>query len=557
MQVYIIGIGQCGTSVAYDVIANLTGFVKSKDVRSRPGPGGATAASNDLLTRMEQDLTSTNVWRAYVAPWVSRVFGLDATRGRKAFILPMIGIIDGNPDNFVKDAFGRFAHDVLAKEENEGNDADLKQLVALIGNTRVLGLGDWTDGCANSLVGEAVTTAKLPPAAPPPTGLRANLWIDEGGVLTQGDFAGFPVSVFLVVSSGGGATGSGGGVYLTKTGTLFSTASKRSQGDDGRNHALVTHAIVLPSLEASADNKKYALNAGRALARHCNFITRAGDGPDKEPSSVVLFSNPRDEGDPQALQSLNNYLSEFAIRVANFTYPGSVANIARDVDPRELRSFLSGKTCVLAMSHVAEELWGEVDLESTLVERALAGLYESNVDKPQGLSVESGNNEHDSTSVLATASSAMVVVGVPPQFNRPLKIKKIASCLKEYSGSGLNSGISAFAYGSAKHLEITAFLRYRTMRTCPLAMHFMSQYIDGPWDVDELPETELIRTRASRDEEDDEYAETFEGFAKDVRDLSGSLDFDAYFVRRSSSSRTTASLSVSKPETSKKPAENA
>lgn len=556
MQVYIIGIGQCGTSVAYDVIANLTGFVKSKDVRSRPGPGGAAAASNDLLTRMERDLAKTSVWRAYVAPWASRLFGLDAARGRRTFIRPMIGIIDGNPDNFVKDAFGRFANDVLAKED-EGNDVDLKQLVALIGNTRVLGLGDWTDGCANSLVGEAVTTSKLPPVAPPPAGLRANLWIDEDGVLTQGDFGDLPVSVFLVVSSGGGATGSGGGVYLTKTGTLFLPASKRAQADDGLNHALVTHAIVLPSLEASADNKKYALNAGRALARHCNLITKVDDGPDEEPSSVVLFSNPKDEGDPQALQSLNNYLSEFAIRVANFTFPGSVANIARDVDTRELGSFLRGKTCVLAMSHIAEELWGEVELESTLVERALASLYESGVDKPQGLSVESGRDEHDPTSVLATASSAIVVLGVPPQFEGALKISRIASWLKEYSGSKLNSGISTFAYGSAKHLELTAFLRYRTMYTCPLAMHFVNQYIDGPWDVDELSETELIRIRANRDEQDDEYAETFEGFAKDLRDLGGSLDFDSYFVHRPDGAHATAPPSVPDAEKQQKPAEDA
>lgn len=249
MQVYIVGIGQCGTSVAYDVIANLTGFVKSKDVKSRPGAGGAAEASNDLLKRMEQDLTKTSVWRAHVAPWVSRVFGFDATRGRKAFILPKTAIIDGNPDNFVKDAFGKFANDVLANEENERNDLDLKQLVALIGNTTVLGFDAWTDGCANSLVGEAVTTANLAP-----DDMRNALGVDDDGRLTQGDLVGFPVSVFLVVSSGGGATGSGGGVYLTKAGTL-PPASNRAQANDGPNQAIVAHAIILPSLEASSDNK--------------------------------------------------------------------------------------------------------------------------------------------------------------------------------------------------------------------------------------------------------------------------------------------------------------
>ena len=550
MQVYIVGIGQCGTSVAYDVIANLTGFVKSKDVKSRPGAGGAAAASNDLLKRMEQDLTKTNVWRAHVAPWVSRVFGFDATRGRKAFILPKTAIIDGNPDNFVKDAFGKFANDVLANEENERNDLDLKQLVALIGNTTVLGLGAWADGCANSLVGEAVTTANLAPA-----GLRDALGVDDNGQLTQGDLAGFPVSVFLVVSSGGGATGSGGGVYLTKAGTLLPPAGKRAQANDGPNHAIVTHAVILPSIEASSDNKKYALNAGRALARHKSAITatKAGGGSGEELSSVILFSNPRDEGDPQALQNLNNYLSEFAIRMANFTFRGSVAGITRDVDTREL-AFLSGKTCVLAMSHLAEELWAEVDLESTLVERALADLYESSVDRPQGLSVESGGSEHDPTGVLATASSAMMIVGVPPKFEGSLKITKLVSCLKEHSGSKLKSGIGSFAYGSARHLELTVFLRYRTMDTCPLAVHFVDQYLGGTWDVDvdELPETEYIKMRANRDEHEDEYAETFEGFARDLHDLGGLLDFDAYVVHRPIGSRATGSPPVSGPEEQQK-----
>lgn len=416
------------------------------------------------------------------------------------------------------------------------------QLVELIGNTTVLGLGKWADGCANSLVGEAVTTANLAPAD-----LRKSLGVNDSGKLVEGAETTLSVSVFLVVSSGGGATGSGGGVYLTKTGTLFSSASKGVQVG-GPNHAVVTHAVILPSLQASSDNRKYALNAGRALARHGNEITatEAGGDDHDESSSVILFSNPQDEGDPRALQCLNNYLSEFAIRVSNFTFPGSVAGITRDVDTREL-GFLSGKTCVLAMSHLAEELWDNEDLESVLVERALANLYESGVDKPYGLSVESGAGEHNPASVLATASSAMVVVGVPPKFEGPLKIAMIANHLKEHSGSKLNSGVSSFAYGSAKHLELTVFLRYRTMDACPLAVHFVDQYVGTSWDVDgdRLPETEHIKNRASRDEQDDEYAETFEGFAKDVRDLSGSLDFDAYVVHRPSVRRATASVPIS------------
>ena len=162
MQVYIIGIGQCGTSVAYDVIADLTGFVKSKDVTSKAQSAeGVEAATNDLLDRMNKDLDKSDLWRARIAPWLNRLFG--ASPGRKAFMLPKIAIIDGNPDNFVKNAFGKFAGG-FAVEDKEDNDRNLRQLAQLIGDTRVLGLGQWASGCANSLVGEVVTTANLQPA---------------------------------------------------------------------------------------------------------------------------------------------------------------------------------------------------------------------------------------------------------------------------------------------------------------------------------------------------------------------------------------------------------
>ena len=527
MQVYVIGIGQCGASVAYDVIAGLTGLVKSKDVKFVPQARGAKAASNDLLERMNKGL---DLWKAHVTPWLDRSFGSSADR--RAFILPRIAIIDGNPDNFVKDAFSRLAGG-LTVDDSEREDWNLRQLVQLISGTKVLGLGMWASGCANGLVGEAVTTANLQPAA-----LRGELGIDGHGNFTDAN-APFPVAVFLVVSSGGGATGSGGGVYLAQTDALLARAGQGSQAD-GPSHAIVANAVVLPSVEASSDNKRHALNAGRALARHGNTITRTrdGDGPREEPSSVILFSNAQDEGDSRALQQLNNYLAEFAIRLASFTYPGNVAGVARDVDTRELM-FLRGKTSVLAMSHLAEELWDERDegaLESTLVQRAFADLYESSVDKPHGLSVESVNGERDPASVLQTASAAMVVVGAPPSFKGPLKLAKITACLREHSGSKLESGIRYFAYGSAKHLELTVFLRYRYMSACPLATHFVRQYVGEAWhvDADELPEMEHIRSRASHAEEDDEYAETFEALATDLEQIDHSMNFDTHVVHRPS-----------------------
>lgn len=538
MQVYIIGIGQCGTSVAFDVISNLTGFVKSKDVESVPqDPEAAKVASNGLLKRLNEDLSQSGSWKAHIRPWLSRLLG--SPEGRKAFILPKIAIIDGNPDNFVKDAFSNFRGNVGNVGDKERNDRDLEQLVGLIRGTTVLDLGEWANGCANGLIGEVVTTDNLQR-----TNLLNGLGVDGQGNLTDDNGSPFPVAVFLVVSSGGGATGSGGGAYLAQTDALLMQADKAVQAD-GPSHAIVANAVVLPSLKASSDNKKYALNAGRALARHGNMITatKSDDGPrGGRPSSVILFSNPRNEGDSSALQQLNNYISEFAIRVANFTFPGSIARIARDVDTRELM-FLRGKTCVLAMSHLGAELWSDGAIESTLVQRAFANLYESSVDKPHGLSVESMGGEHNPASVLTTASSAMVVVGVPPQYEGSLSIDKIGDCLKEHSASELRSGIGTFSYGSVKHLELTVFLRYRSMKACPLAMHFVQQYVGETWsvDADELRETEHIRIRAGRNEWDDEYAETFEAIAADLDALGHSLNFDTHVVHRPAEPRESAS----------------
>lgn len=533
MQIYIVGIGQCGTSVAFDVISELTGFVKSKEVKTLPQKSGdVEAARNELQKRLNDDFTKTHIWRARIGFWLNRL--LNGQKGRKAFILPKIAIVDGNPNNFVKDAFEKFSGAVELTKQESGNE-NLEQLVGLIKSTRVQGLGQWKSGCANGVVGEAVVMANLQPPA-----LRTILGVDGRGNLGGNDGGLFPVSVFLVVSSGGGATGSGGGVYLAQSDALLEKRDARA--DTGPpSHTIVANAIVLPSIHASSDNRKYALNAGRALARHGNMITQGPEGSSAKPSATILFSNPRDEGDSRALQQLNNYLAEFAIRVANFTFPGNVAAMARDVDERELR-FLLRKTCVLAMSHLSQDDWYEGELEWKLVKRAFENVYESDTAKPYGLSVEDGSHSKDECdgggSVLSTASSAMVAIGVPPTFKKSLSIETINSRLRAHSGARL-SDIRTFAYGAGKNLELTVFLRYRTMSRCSLAMHFVNQYMGEEWDAgtDEVAETEHIAARAEGNDDD---AETFEELAADLDGLAGRLDFSRFMLGRPAKSRTDA-----------------
>ena len=521
MQLYIIGIGQCGTSVAFDVISHLTGFVKSKEVTSSPKKGGSQAASNELLKLLNQDV-SRREWVFRIQSWASRLLN-EQSRGRKAFVPPQIAIIDGNPDNFVKDAFQNFRGTVQLDPERESSD--MRQLADLILGTTVLGLGTWNSGCANGIVGERVAREHLPPAD-----LQAQLGVNDQGKLTDSNAPPFPVAIFLVVSSGGGATGSGGGVYLAQGDVLFNKPAQPSQP----RHMLTLNAIVLPSTTASLDNRRYALNCGRALARHANAIEESGDDRNR-PSSILLFSNPHDEGDSKMLQQLNNYIAELAVRMGNFTFPGNVARIARDLDVREQVRFLSAKTSVVAMSHLDSMAWNEQGLESKLVELAFVDMYAQDVRvKAHGLSIENLRSDADGdaaiTGVLSTVSSALYVIGIPPNFDRALSLESFAAHLRSCSGSQLRSGIRAFAYGSTQDLELTVFLRYKTMNACPLAAHFVGQYIDEQWNPDASGtlETSYLRGRMELDDDD---AEAFEEIVDDLDELADVLDFDMFTMR--------------------------
>ena len=523
MQIYIVGIGQCGTSIAFDVISRLTGFVKSKAVTSSPRTGGSKVASNELLRRLHNDLQLRDRWRAYFSSWVERLS--QGNDNRKVFVMPRIAIIDGNPDNFIKDAFQRFRGGVAKADDSSDNDGMMQQrLVDLIAGTEVLGLDDWNNGCANGIVGEAITSSKLQQPQ-----LRQHLHIDGAGNPIDGNGPALPVSIYLVVSSAGGGTGSGGGVYLGQSDALV---------DRDPKSPLVLNAVVLPSVRSSTDNPRYALNAGRAMARYANVIAAKG-GERGRDSSAVLFSNPGDEGDKRTLQALNNYVAEFSIRLANFTFAGNVAPIARDVDSRELTSFFTGKVSALGMSYMAHGDWDKDDIEKLMVERAFRDIYVNigdDVEKPQGLSLERTIEigvSGERLNVLAGTTCAIMVLGLPPSFYRkPLDLGKIGGYVREFSKSDLSAGIRAFSYGSAKDLEFTVFLRYRRLDACPLAQYFVERYIDPELGARDAETTE-IQYLKDRADQDDDYAEVFEEIVRDLEDLGGLVDSDGDVLNNS------------------------
>ena len=285
------------------------------------------------------------------------------------------------------------------------------------------------------------------------------------------------------------------------------------------------------------NNPRYALNAGRALARCANVIAAKStkDGDERRNSSAVLFSNPYDEGDRQALQALNNYIAEFSIRLANFTFAGNVARIARDIDSRELTSFFVGKVSIMGMSYLSHGDWDKDDIEKLIVEQAFGSIYANigdDIEKPQGLSLEKTitvgvSSEH--LDVLAGTTSAIMVLGLPPNLYRTLDIGKIAEHVKKSSKSKLLAGIRAFSYGSAKDLEFTVFLRYRRLDACPLARYFVGRYIDLELDTSdtEVLEMEYLGNRA---DQDDDYAEVFDEIVRDLEEFGKLVDFREYVL---------------------------
>ena len=521
MQTYIIGIGQCGSSITLDMIARLTGFTKSKEIASRPQEHGSKAATNELLNKLMSDYQKRN-WLGNIADTLKRFFGLDGDPGGAILVDPRFAIIDGNQDNYVKNAFSVFQNQLT----NPSDDLTPLQryLVDLILGAQVLGLGNRDNGCANGIVGEAVVSEELQAGQ-----LRNKLGTNQAGflLLPNGNGrTGVRVRLFFIVSSAAGGTGSGGSAHLANDAVL-----DRSQSDRG---SLAVNLVVLPNIETSAFNPRYALNAGRFLSRSCGTVFRKGQA-DQRPFSSVLFSNPSNEGNFRQLQLLNDYMVEFMMRCANFSFLGNVARVGRDMDPTEVVTFMEGKCIVLAMNQLDRSAQDSPDLETDLVKPAFANIFEETMTesnmKARGVSVErhveSPDGDEATVDVLAQCTRALFVVGIPPKFNRSIDLPKIQRLIQKYSGSSLSSGISAYSYGSLEDLEITIMLRFPSLDKNPLARHFVRRYAcksqsDSPRRARPLLEATYVG-RASKSEDED--AEAFEEIAQNRSSVVGFADF--------------------------------
>lgn len=514
MQTYVIGIGQCGSSITLDVISTLTGFTKSKQISATPSVGASQKATNELLERFRSDYNDRGLFRRWMMEVRRRIER--AGDDGDVFVDPEFAIIDGNEDNYVKNAFELFRGD-LTMEDCASDDFTKRQryLAGLILDTTVFDLSNHGNGCAHGIVGEAVTSSSLRATA-----LQSRLGVTNAGLAKSDDgrTSRLPVRIFFVVASAGGGTGSGGSAYLAGNGTILHHAKAKMD-------SIVANVVVLPSVQASNSNPPYALNTGRLLARSAGVIRLADSNPDERNFSTILFSNPPHEGDSKELQLLNDYIVEFMKRCSNFSFPANVARIARDCDPRELCNYLRGKCSVLAMN--ALEWEGDSDeFEEALVRPAFSDIYESGKggrsQKPFGLSVErdidapNGGSEH-TVNVLKTTTNVAVVIGIPKNFDGPLDLARIEELIRDGSGAPLR-GVRFYSYGSLEEVEITMMFRFRRMEDNPLAAHFVAKYAcDARSQYGEPIEAEAdyIQRMAAGGSE---FAEEFEeiGFSRDI-----------------------------------------
>ena len=467
---HLVGIGQCGTSIGLDAISRLTGFTKSKEITSRPAAGRSAKASNELLERLRNDY-QRHGWLRRVRTRLRVLRDLPAN----VFVDPRLAVIDGNQDNYVMNAFSAFSGDLLDSASTDG--AEEKYLAKLILDTTIVDIPGRTNGCAFGMVGEAALQD-----AWPGTDLRPQLGLhDAHGHFSASD--GPIVRLFFVVASGAGGTGSGGAAHLSGSDVLLYNTSE----------SLVVNLMILPSLATSELNPRYELNAGRFLARSSGVIVRTSDLEDgPRQFSTILFSNPSDEGDFKALQRLNDYVVEFALRCANFSYPNNVSRMGRDMDPREMVTFFRERTVVVGMATLEPPQFDVENREVELVTPAFTNMYEGNDSaKPCGISIETLTDDGSKGGiVLSSASSALVALGIPKGFGR-LELLKIARIIKELSGSKLPAGIKFYSYGSTRDVELTIAFRYRNAEDNALVRHYVGKYVDdrclgGSADVTEI-----------------------------------------------------------------------
>jgi hypothetical protein len=210
MKIKLIGLGQCGSFVVYDVIAYLFDHKTSKDIKAGP------------QTQWKRDVHKVTSWfkskRAALSIKFKKYF-----KGLKTADIPQFFVVDGNRNNAVVDGL-------------QGDDIN-KRLGALKILVAALSLAKRNNGCSFGQVGEYEFCKEKKSGAS--NNVFNKLRFDE------------EIDINALIFAGGGGSGSGGAPVLN--------AEARSKD------SLLFNFMILPPSWIS--DRRQAWNTGRSIMR--------------------------------------------------------------------------------------------------------------------------------------------------------------------------------------------------------------------------------------------------------------------------------------------------
>jgi hypothetical protein len=217
-------------------------------------------------------------------------------------------------------------------------------------------------------------------------------------------------------------------------------------------------------------------------------------------TALLLFSNLSENSDAQF--QINQYISKFIVRLANFGYPGNVPKVATDIDRKDLQAFFSGKPAFVGMSSLNDDEPNEEKI-AEMVKKALSVRKKQDTD---GLSIEIPETEE--RELFGKIKTVMIVIGLMPKYKGDVDIVDIVkNKIAERLGTNLSDlDCRAYSYTSPNEVELTIFFRHNNYRSNFLLNHFLDSYLK--WYDNEQTELEYIKSKVVLGKDD--------GFLEDV-----------------------------------------
>jgi hypothetical protein len=455
MKIKLIGLGQCGSFVVYDVIAYLFDLDESsKTIKATP-----QSQWKRFISRSTSKLNSRGAsWKLSMKKFFT---------GLKTPDIPEFFVIDGNRKNAVVDGL-----------LGEGINKKLGPLQVLVA---ALTLTNRNNGCHLGQVGEYVfckekeifTTSKM----------FNRLKTSE------------QIEINTLVFAGGGGSGSGGAPALNKE---LCDGGLRNK-DTLLKDPLLINILVMPPL--SIADRKQRWNTGRCIMRLSKIHKQ---------NALLLFSNLSESLNDQYY--VNRYISKLIVRLANFGYTGNVPKVATDIDRKDLKAFFSGKPAFVGMSSLGKDKDEPSQTEiETMVEQALAPrkpqateTQETNEDNISGLSIEATGVLEKM--IFQPIKMVMIVIGLTPKYVGKVDIVDIVKqkVAKKLDTDPSKLDCRAYSYTSPSEIELTIFFRNSDYLS-PHLYYFLNSYLE--WYVDETLESEYLK-RILKGELDNEFLDS-------------------------------------------------